>query len=118
MAKMQGPFVMLSVNTMATAKWRKLKAYSRVVYTRLLTRYKRNEGLNPDSLVRYSHKDLLADTGLPSTTVKRGIRQLKSEKMISVWMPGGRWHQETTYRLEPKYVDGLYSEERIKPEAT
>lgn len=98
-----GDFVAIPLKTLQSKKWRDLKGYSRSVYMTMATKYIRKGG---NGRVKWSHKDLIKESGIPSTTVKRGVKELKKQEFVSVWMPGGRWHSETEYEMISKYIDG------------
>ena len=71
----------------------------------MATRYRRT-GQDADGKVSWSQEDLIQESGIPSTTLKRGMKELKANGFVVVWMPGGRWHKETTYELSARYIDG------------
>jgi len=98
-----GDFVAIPLKTLQSKKWRTLKGYSRSAYMTMATKYIRKGG---NGRVKWSHEDLIAESGIPSTTLKRGVKELKQQEFISVWMPGGRWHKETEYLMNPKFIDG------------
>ncbi len=98
-----GDFVAIPLKTLKSRNWRDLKGYSQSVYTTMATRYRRKGG---SGRVKWSHQDLVKESGKPSSTVKRGVKQLKEKGFISVWMPGGRWHSETEYEMVSKWIDG------------
>ena len=98
-----GEFVAIPEKTRRSRSWRSSKAYSRVVYITMALNYRRKNG---NGRVKWSHEDLVAESGIPSTTLKRGIKELKQKGFISIWMPGGRWHKETEYEMASEYIDG------------
>ncbi len=46
------------------------------------------------------------NAGLSLKTIKRSLQDLKDEGWISVWEPGGRWIEGTTYEMAPEWANG------------
>jgi len=99
-----GEFVAIPLKTLKSKKWRDLKGYSRAIFMTMATKYRRT-GPDADGMVDWSQVDLIAESGVPSSTLKRGMKELKQKGFVVVWIPGGRWHSETTYDLT-EYMDG------------
>jgi len=100
-----GKYVSIPEKTLRSKDWRDLKAYSRAVYTTMGLRYMRT-GKSADGRVTWTQPELVEQSGLPLRTVQRGVQELRRKEFVSVWEPGGRWQQGTTYEMNPKYMDG------------
>ena len=100
-----GYYVSIPETTLQSKQWRKLKAYSKVVFLTMGLEYQRT-GSNANGLVTWTQGDLVKASGLSLRTVQRGIKELRENKFIVVWEPGGRWQRGTTYLMSSWYMDG------------
>jgi hypothetical protein len=84
--RIDGPFVPLLVETMATPAWKAMSPYARVVYTALKSRYSfknRNNGR-----IYLSDRDGAEETGFNKDTIARALRELKHYGFIVLTEPG------------------------------
>lgn len=102
----KGYYVAIPETTLQSRQWRKLKAYSRVVYQTMALRYIRT-GTNATGMVTWTQEELVEGSGLPLRTVQRGTKELKADGFVVVYEPGGRWQRGTTYQMVSKYIDGI-----------
>jgi len=100
-----GEFVAIPLQTLECREWNELKGFSRAIYMTMAIKYRRT-GKEANGHVKWSHKELVSKSGIPSTTLKRRIKELKAKGFVAVWMPGGRWYSETEYIMVPQYIDG------------
>jgi hypothetical protein len=73
--RIDGPFVPLLVETMATSAWKAMSPYARVVYIALKSRYSFKARNN--ARIFLSARDGAEETGLNKTTVARALRELE-----------------------------------------
>jgi len=100
-----GYYVGLPENTLESKAWRTLTPSTRCVYTAMLLRYKRT-GKEANGKVKWKQPELANKTGLSLKTVGTCLQELKDKEWITVWEPGGRWLDGTTYDVNPVYADG------------
>jgi hypothetical protein len=84
--RIEGPFVPWLVETGASAGWRAMSSYARVVYMALKSRYSikaRNNGR-----IYLSARDGAEETGFDMKTVARALRELKHYGFIVMTEPG------------------------------
>lgn len=98
-----GYFVALPETTLDSDEWRSFTASTRCVYETMLLKYKRKGG---DGRVTWRQDELAKVSGFSLNTIKRSISDLIEEKWITVWEPGGRWLDGTTYSMSSLYADG------------
>ena len=99
----KGNFVAIPETTLDSDEWRDLTASTRSVYTAMLSRYKRKGG---DGRVKWKQTELAELTGFCLKTTNTCLQELEEKEWISVWEPGGRWLDGTTYDMNTLYADG------------
>lgn len=99
----KGYFVAIPETTLKSKEWLALTASTRCVYITMLLKYKRKGG---DGRVTWRQDELAKKSGLSLNTVKRSLKDLKAGRWITVYEPGGRWLDGTTYNMNPLYADG------------
>jgi hypothetical protein len=73
--RIEGPFVPMLVDTMASAAWRAMSSYARVVYIALRSRY--GHKIRNNGRIYLSTRDGAEETGFNEKTVGRCLRELK-----------------------------------------
>jgi hypothetical protein len=84
--RIDGPFVPMLTETMASAAWRAMSPYARVLYVAVKSRYSfkaRNNGR-----IYLSARQAAEETGLNKDTVARGFRELAYYGFIVMTVPG------------------------------
>lgn len=99
----KGNFVAIPETTLDSDEWRGLTASTRCVYEAMLLKYIRKGG---NGRVTWRQDELAKVSGFSLNTVKRSLDDLKAAKWITVYEPGGRWLDGTTYNIDPLYADG------------
>ncbi len=100
-----GKFVGIPNNILLHSNtWRELRPYSKVIFQVMATRFRRDT--QEGKIVKWSHEELVAKTGVPMSTVKMGIKQLKEGQVIRVDSPGNRYRAQTRYEINPYYLTG------------
>jgi len=79
----------------------------------MLRKYMRS-GEEADGRVQWRQDELAEQAGFTRQTIITCIGKLIEHKWISVWEPGGRWTEGTTYEVEPKWANGQRSPENTK----
>jgi len=97
-------FVGIPVKTLKSGEWKALQASTRCVYIAMLTRYYRS-GDRASDKVKWTYDEVAFTTGLSRRTVRRAIQELRLDKWMTVWEPGSRWKQSTTYVVNPAYAN-------------
>ncbi len=103
--KLIGDWVALPESTLDSEQWKAFTASTCRVYTTMLRKYRR-KGENANGRVKWRQDELAKASGLSLNTVKRGLQELKDEGWITIWEPGGRWLDGTTYKMNPKWANG------------
>lgn len=114
--RIEGPFVPMLIDTMASPAWKAMSANARVVYIALRSRY--GHKIRNNGRIYLSARDGQADTGLSRNIVARGLRELKHYGFIvptkghclGVEGKGGATHWRLTelgYMHEPPTRDFL-----------
>lgn len=103
--KLIGDFVALPESTLDSQQWKDFTASTCRVYTTMLRKYRRR-GKDANGRVKWRQDELAKAAGLSLKTVKRSLQELKDEGWISVWEPGGRWLDGTTYKIAPEWANG------------
>lgn len=98
-----GNFVAIPETTLDSDSWRGLTASTRCIYKTMLLKYIRKGG---NGRVTWRQDELAKVSGFSLNTVKRSLGDLKEAKWITVWKPGGRWLDGTTYNMSALYADG------------
>lgn len=104
-----GYYVALPEKTIDSKEWRSLTPSTRCVYTTMMLKYKR-KGDNANGRVKWKQSELAIKVGLSLKTVNTCLQNLKDSKWISVYEPGGRWLDGTTYEMASIYADRQSSE--------
>ena len=71
----------------------------------MLRKYRRT-GEDANGRVQWRQDELAEAAGFTRQTIITGIGELTDKKWISVWEPGGRWTEGTTYEVDPKWANG------------
>lgn len=100
-----GYYVAIPETTLSSEQWLNLTPSTRCVYTTMLRKYKRT-GSEANGRVKWKQPELAKAVGLSLRTVITCLQELKDEGWISVWEPGGRWLDGTTYEIAPKWANG------------
>lgn len=103
--KLVGDFVALPESTLDSKQWKDFTASTCRVYTTMLRKYRR-WGPDANGRVRWRQDELAEAAGVSLKTIKRSLNDLKDEKWITVWEPGGRWLDGTTYEVNPLWANG------------
>ena len=100
-----GYYVALPETTILSKEWISLTPTTRCMYTTMLTRYDR-QGANANGRVTWSQAELAKVTGISLRTIKTCIDELLDKGWMTIWEPGGRWLDGTTYEISSIYADG------------
>ena len=103
--KLIGDFVALPESTLDSQQWKAFTASTCRVYTTMLRKYTR-WGRNANGRVQWRQDELAKEAGFTRQTVITCIGDLIEAKWISVWEPGGRWIEGTTYEMAPEVANG------------
>jgi len=103
--KLVGNYVALPDSTTDSEQWKSFTPSTRCVYTTMLKKY-RHAGQKANGRVKWKQDELAKVAGLSLKTIKRSLQDLKDANWISVWEPGGRWLDGTTYEMKPKWANG------------
>ncbi len=71
----------------------------------MLRKYRR-WGKGANGRVKWRQDELAKASGFTRQTVITCLDELKEHKWISVWEPGGRWVEGTTYEMAPEWANG------------
>jgi hypothetical protein len=104
MSKQFVKFVGIPSKTLLSKEWKDFSASTRDVYRAILLKYFREDGEDSNKL-RWRQDELAALTGFTRKTVNSCIGELIDNEFISVWEPGGRWIDGTTYEIDRKWSD-------------
>lgn len=102
---LNGKFVAIPISTLKSHQWRILTSSAQSVYTIMLTKYIR-KGDDANGKVKWKQPELAEAVGLSLRTVNTCLQELGEKGFISVWEPGGRWLDGTTYTIEPEWANG------------
>lgn len=100
----QGYYVAIPEDTILSKEWRELTPTTRCVYTTMLTRYDRQGG-NANGRVKWTQPEIAEKTGISLKTAFTCLQELREKNWITVWEPGGRWLDGTTYDINSFYAD-------------
>lgn len=103
--KLIGKFVALPESTLDSKQWKELTSSTCRAYTAMLTKYKRT-GKEANGRVKWKQPELAKKAGYSLKTTNTCLQELKDKGWITVWEPGGRWLDGTTYEVEPKWANG------------
>lgn len=103
--KLVGDWVALPESTLNSKQWKAFTASTCRVYTTMLLKYWR-KGENANGRVQWRQDELAEASGCTRQTVITCLTELKDKKWISVWEPGGRWIEGTTYEMSPEWANG------------
>lgn len=103
--KLIGNFVALPESTLDSEQWKCFTASTRCVYTIMLRKYW-HSGPKANGRVKWRQDELSQAAGVSLKTIKRSLNDLRDKDWITVWEPGGRWLDGTTYTMNPKWANG------------
>lgn len=95
----QDNFVAIPASTLSSERWKQLQPSTRCVFWAMLI-----DGWSETGQVEWTNEDLVKGAGLSLNTVKRAIKELRSEAFVWVAYEGDRW-QKATYDLNMKYLN-------------
>lgn len=99
-----GGFIVLPKRTLRASEWQELTAGTRIVFISLLTEFIRDKKINPNNLVKITHRQLEAISGLGHSTVIRSMKSLKRSPFLEVEEQGGLELNHSTYKLNGRYL--------------
>jgi hypothetical protein len=100
-----GYYVGIPETTLCSKQWQSLTPSTRCVYTAMLLKYKR-KGKDANGRVKWKQPELAKKAGLSLRTTNTCLQELKDKEWITIWEPGGRWLDGTTYELNPSWANG------------
>lgn len=101
----KGYYVAIPETTLLSKQWRNFTPSTQAVYWTMLLKYMRT-GKNANGRVKWKQDELAAATGLSRRTIVTCLQELINKGWTSVWEPGGRWLDGTTYKMNPLWADG------------
>jgi len=100
-----GYYVAIPEKTLQSEQWLMFTPATRCVYWTMMLRYKRT-GKDADGRVKWRQDEISQTAGLGLRTVITCLQVLKDRGWISIYEPGGRWLDGTTYDMNPLYANG------------
>jgi len=98
-------YVAIPEKTLKSKQWLRFTPATRCVYWTMLLKYMR-KGDNANGRVKWRQDELSKASGVGLRTVITCLQELKDKKWVSVYEPGGRWLDGTTYDVNPKWANG------------
>lgn len=101
----KGYYVAIPETTIKSKQWKALTASTRCIYQVMLLRYYRT-GKEANGRVKWKQEELVDMTGFSPKTIITSLQTLKEREWLTIWEPGGRWLDGTTYEVNPKWANG------------
>ena len=102
--KIDGGYVIIPKNTLKCNQWKKLNISTKIAYVTILTEFIRDKKLNPEHLVKITHAQIEAKSGISHSSVIRSMRELKEDGFLEVVVQGGLERRNSVYKLSTRYL--------------
>lgn len=101
----KGGYIIVPNTTIQCKQYKRLSVYAKVVFQTMLTKFIRDNRLNPDNLVQISHSEIEYVSGVTHGSVVRAMRELKDKGFMRTETPGGLLCGESRFQLNGRYLD-------------
>lgn len=102
--KIQGGFVVIPDSTIKCNQYKALRATTKVVFTAMLTEFIRHDKINPDNLVKITHRQMETISAVSHSSVVRAVKELKEAGFLRVQEAGGLEGRPTTFQLNRRFL--------------